>query len=177
MTGIYKITNTITKDTYIGSSKNISKRWKEHSRRIKEPNSPEYNKPLYVAMREFGFDNFQLEIIEEIPEYDKEQLHSREQYWIEQLHPTYNCLKAYTGLNKSEYSKQYRKDNIEVLLKYGEAYRKQHREEAKKYAYEYNHRLCNYNGEIINLVSLAGRFRRAGITKAATEAKKYLIEE
>ena len=30
ISGVYKITNTITGDFYIGSSKNVKKRWVEH---------------------------------------------------------------------------------------------------------------------------------------------------
>ena len=30
ISGVYKITNTVTGDFYIGSSKNIERRWKAH---------------------------------------------------------------------------------------------------------------------------------------------------
>ena len=51
MTGIYKITNKITGDCYIGQSIDIEKRWKEHINSSKNKNSSEYQKILYRAFR------------------------------------------------------------------------------------------------------------------------------
>lgn len=31
MIGVYKITNSITNEFYIGSSKNVQRRWREHT--------------------------------------------------------------------------------------------------------------------------------------------------
>lgn len=45
--GIYKITNTITKEIYIGKTNNFIRRWKDHQRLAITPNHKEYNKILY----------------------------------------------------------------------------------------------------------------------------------
>lgn len=60
MTGIYKITNLITKQSYIGQSNNIERRWKEHCRPSK------VNKSLISnAISSFGKENFSFQILQE----------------------------------------------------------------------------------------------------------------
>ena len=64
-TGIYKITNLINHNAYIGLSINIEKRWQEHKERSQNISNKEYNKVLYKAFRKYGIDNFKFEILEE----------------------------------------------------------------------------------------------------------------
>lgn len=59
--GIYKITNKINNKVYIGQSKNISRRWREHKRHYKNKNN---SSVLYKAIRKYGLENFLFEIIE-----------------------------------------------------------------------------------------------------------------
>ena len=103
--GVYKITNNITGDFYIGSSKNIKHRWAQHKCLSMWKLHP--NVKLYNAMAEFGLDNFKFEVLEETS-----SLREREQYWIKQLKPSYNNLWA-KGRNTERYketSKRYRKE-------------------------------------------------------------------
>lgn len=79
MIGIYKITNLINGKNYIGQSISIERRFREHKRRWKEKTS---NTPFYQAIRKYGIENFSFEIVEECP---KENLDSRESYWIKHL--------------------------------------------------------------------------------------------
>lgn len=61
--GVYKITNTVTGDFYIGSSIDIKKRWYEYkspSQWVQLPKSR-----LYQDMAKYGKDNFLFEIVEE----------------------------------------------------------------------------------------------------------------
>lgn len=71
--GIYKITNLINNKCYIGYSKHIELRWKQHKK------IPNIDVAIYQAMRKYGLENFLFEVIEECP---KEQLQEREKYWI-----------------------------------------------------------------------------------------------
>ena len=64
ISGIYKITNTITGDFYIGSSKNINRRWAEHKHPSKWKRFP--NNQLYKDMQEYGVDKFVFEVLEEV---------------------------------------------------------------------------------------------------------------
>ena len=75
---IYKITNLINNKIYIGQTHfSIEKRWAEHRCDYKKE---KLQRPIYVAMRKYGIENF---IIEEIEEVSSEELNNREKYWIE----------------------------------------------------------------------------------------------
>lgn len=84
--GIYKITNLINNNAYIGLSVNIEKRWKDHIERSKNSFNKEYDKVLYKAFRKYGINNFKFEILEECK---LEELKEKEVYWIK-YYDTYN---------------------------------------------------------------------------------------
>ena len=149
--GIYRITNTITGDFYIGSSKDIKLRlachkcpstWNEHP-----------NNPLYLDMKKYGLNKFSFQILAEV---EIEQLKEKEQQFIEMMKPTYNQMNA-KGLN-IEKRKEYEKTN-----------------KRKQYHKEYDNQLCYYNGKTMTLGALRKRLKRKGIEHPQIEAKKYLV--
>ena len=156
---VYKITNTITGDFYIGSSKDVKRRWTQHK-------SPSIwnrcsNNQLYKDMQEYGKDKFVFEILAEVEE---DKLKEIEQQFIETLKPTYNSNRA-NGLDierKKEYDKEYKKTE-------------RRKETLRKASNKYNNQLCLYNGETLTLNALRKRFMRQGIDHCTVEAKKYLI--
>ena len=79
MIGIYKITNKVNYKVYIGQSINIEERWKHHKLYYSNKKLKEYNTKFYRAIRKYGIENFDFEIIEECP---IELLNEREKYWI-----------------------------------------------------------------------------------------------
>ena len=87
--GIYKITNIITGDFYIGSSKDVKRRWRHHKCHSVWNNNP--NNPMYIDMRKYGVDKFEFQVIEEV---EAEKLKEAEQKFIETLKPTYNSNRA-----------------------------------------------------------------------------------
>ena len=58
--GIYKITNLVTDECYIGQSVDVYKRWNDHCKCGLGIDTPPGNK-LYKAMQEYGLDNFTFE--------------------------------------------------------------------------------------------------------------------
>ena len=74
MIGIYKITNLVNNKIYIGQSKNIEQRWKEHIRHSKNEHNA---KKTYIhkAINKYGKDNFKFEVLEEckFEELDKKE--------------------------------------------------------------------------------------------------------
>lgn len=157
ISGVYKITNKVTGDFYIGSSKNIKQRWACHKCPSTLKKCPD--NPLYLDMKKYGLDSFELQILEEVePEYLKEA----EQKFIEVLKPTYNDRNA-NGWDTERYKKYYKSDKC--------------KESNKKARNKYNNQLCCYNGEILTLNTLAARFRKSGIKHYILEAKKYLIKK
>lgn len=99
MIGIYKITNLITKQSYIGQSNNIERRWKEHCRPSKA------NKSLISdAINSFGKENFSFQILQECK---IEELDSYEEFYIKKyntINPNgYNVESSVNG-NSRNYS-------------------------------------------------------------------------
>ena len=109
ISGIYKIINIITKDFYIGSSKNVKQRWINH----KCPSTwkRHSNKPMYLDMQKSGVAEFDFQILEEV---EIEQLKEKEQQFIEKMHPTYNSYNA-KGLDVDKYDNQLCRYNSETL--------------------------------------------------------------
>lgn len=67
MYDVYKIVNNVNGKLYIGYSKDIKQRWRNHVRcSIKQCKEHEY--PLYKSMRKHGQDNFSLHIIKRFDE-------------------------------------------------------------------------------------------------------------
>ena len=159
ISGIYKITNTITGDFYIGSSKNVKHRWAAHKIHSVHKRCP--NNPMYLDMQKYGVDKFEFQIIAEV-EVDK--LKEAEQQFIEKLQPTYNNRRA-NGWNIER--------RKETCRKYSKEYNKS--DKFKKAQKQYDNQLCFYNGETLTLSALRERFRRQGIPHPTQEAKKYLL--
>ena len=79
VTGIYKITNQITGEVYIGQAVNVQKRFSEHAKCGLGIDTPAGNK-LYAAMKEYGLDAFSWELLEECK---SELLNEKERKYIE----------------------------------------------------------------------------------------------
>lgn len=163
ISAVYKIVNTVTKDSYIGSSKDVMKRWRSHKSPSAWKRNP--NIPLYRDMQKYGVDAFRFQILAPVvPEHLKDV----EQEPIEMLHPAYNDRRAngrdVEGLK--EYQKKYQKE-----------YSKTDKGKANnlKQSKKYQSRLCSYNGETLTLNALHLRFKKAGVKHPVLEAKKYLL--
>lgn len=77
--GIYKITNIITDECYIGQSVDIYKRWNDHCKCGLGIDTPPGNK-LYKAIQEYGLENFTFELLTAC---NQTELNEKEQYFIE----------------------------------------------------------------------------------------------
>lgn len=84
MIGIYKITNTVTNQCYIGQSSRIERRWMEH----KTPKARGNNR-LHDDMKKYGIENFTFEVIEEC---EQSKLSERELHYIRKMKPFYNTV-------------------------------------------------------------------------------------
>lgn len=88
--GIYIIKNKINNKVYIGQSKNINKRIKEHINALK--NGVHQNKHLQFAFDKYGINNFDIDILESCSE---DNLNEREIYYIN----FYNSTSRNCGYN------------------------------------------------------------------------------
>ena len=142
---VYKFTNTVTGDFYIGSHNNIKKSLANHKYQSIWISIP--NDQMYQDIQKYGDDKFELEVLEVV---EPEQLKEVEQQFIETLKPTYNQMNE-KDLD-IERHKEYQKANN-----------------------KYQNQLCCYNGETLTLNALSMRFKRRGLSNPMQEAKKYLI--
>ena len=78
-TGIYKITNQLTSECYVGQAVDIASRWKDHAKCGLGIDTPAKNK-LYKAMTEYGLSHFSWEILEECERAD---LDEKEKFFID----------------------------------------------------------------------------------------------
>lgn len=88
VSGVYKITNTITGDFYIGSSQKVTMRFSNHLNRDARRY---YRKDkFHTDVIDFGKENYKCELLEECA---VENLLEREQYYFDILHPKYNQVR------------------------------------------------------------------------------------
>lgn len=103
---IYKIINDINNKVYIGQTTlKIKDRFYQH---INSAQNNKINTHLYSAMRKYGTEHFQIQLIEEV---DDNLLSKREQYWIKY----YNSYKA--GYNSTIGGEGYVLYNREEIYK------------------------------------------------------------
>ena len=128
---IYSVRNIIDDDVYIGSTcSSLSQRMVKH-----RSDSKRLKMRLYDKMQEIGVDNFYIELVEEHPSDNIEQLRRREGELI-RLMGTLN--KRIDGRTQSEYYQdnrerklQYMADNRDYFLQKHREYNESHREEMR----------------------------------------------
>lgn len=77
---IYKITNKVNNKVYIGKTKkSIESRFRAHMRGAKK----KVNRHLYDAMNHYGYDNFEISLVEQCESLD--DLNEKEKFWIKEL--------------------------------------------------------------------------------------------
>ena len=97
MIGIYKIENKINGKVYIGQSIDILRRWREH--RVAAHNN---EAPLYRAIRKYGLESFNFEVIEECC---REELNDKEINYIIEYDSFYTGYNLTTGGDASTWVK------------------------------------------------------------------------
>ena len=171
---VYRITNTVTGDFYIGSSKDVKHRWASHKCKYAWNRCP--NNPLYIDMKKYSVENFVFEVLAEVEE---DKLKEKEQYFIETLKPTYNQMNA-KGWDVARYKEYKKTDKCKDYQKqYHKEYQKSEKgkESHRKANNKYYSQLCFYNGETMTLNALRMRFWKQGLSNPTAEAKKYLIKD
>lgn len=90
MKGIYKFTNKITNEVYIGQSKHIEARWTQHLNAIDDVK-------FHLSLREYGITNFIFEVLEENPNFTDEDLDRLEKQYIKDYDSYNNGLNSTSG--------------------------------------------------------------------------------
>lgn len=80
---IYKFTNKVNGKVYVGQTNDIVKRKRGHKSTAFNSKSKDYNLPFHNALRKYGWENFDFEILEEIDDaFGREYLNEREKFFI-----------------------------------------------------------------------------------------------
>lgn len=87
--GVYRITNKVTGDCYVGSSKHVHDRCHEHQANLRK--NAHINRHLQAAWNKYGEAVFECDVLEECA---ITAVIEREQYWIDALAPAYNIRKT-----------------------------------------------------------------------------------
>lgn len=132
--GIYKLTHKMDNDKfYIGSSKNIKGRQYKHKSKS-NPAFPTTCK-LYQVIQQDGWDNYELEILQEYEQYDSCTIKHHEQLYISCMKPSLNTRAAYlTAEEKQEANRlaSAKKNKIDMVCECGCKVRKAHIARHKK---------------------------------------------
>jgi group I intron endonuclease len=110
--GIYKITNKLNGNFYIGSSVNLSRRFTNYFS-LSYISKVKSHLTISRALIKYGYSNFELEILEYC---EVSNLLKREQFYIDSFKPIYNIAKiagSTLGVKKSKIQR----DNISKALK------------------------------------------------------------
>jgi len=124
---IYKITNCIDDEVYVGSTtQSLTRRFNDHISSI----NYKPRRTLYIHMKKLGKDKFCISLIENYPCTNRTELLCREGQLIREF-GTINCQIA--GRTDVEYAE----DNKERLIEYRKEYYKSNNERIRKNVDEY----------------------------------------
>ena len=168
---IYVIRNHVNDLVYVGSTTQpLSKRFVQHRNDMKR--SPTYK--LYKAFNEMGVDNFYIELVDNSPCENKEQLRAKEGHHIRLYNSVQN---GYNGIIAGRDDITYRNENKEKIYTRAQLYREANREKEKERCKLYREK----NKEILIVRSKERREthkeQTASIGKLYREANKEKIAE
>ena len=108
--GIYKIQNKVNGKVYVGASRNIKARFRQHKSTLR--NNVHICKELQSEYTEYGEDQFFHEVLEVC---DEELLNKREQFWTDKLKSNnanygYNRRKDVTNNGGIEFTEEAKKN-------------------------------------------------------------------
>ena len=115
---IYCYTNKINQHKYVGQTNNLKRRIREHRSCAFNENASSYNDLIHKKIRQYGEENFDIEVLEKIYTTDIEIVNEREIYWIDKKESFCGTGKGYNstrgGFN-SEHAQQLSKEQIEEI--------------------------------------------------------------
>jgi len=154
---IYKlVSNDVEiKECYVGSTINFIRRKHAHKNNCNNENGKNYNIYVYQFIRDNnGWDSFSMVQIEEFKFNTRNELNSRERYWIEQLQATLNkniptrTDQEYRDQNKYKMTEYYEQNKNKNKYKDKQ---KEYLLKNKEYNKEYSKEYRLNNKEILNI--------------------------
>lgn len=116
---IYCYTNKINNHKYVGQTSHVNRRKSEHKYAAFTPNANDYSLLFHKKLRQYGLDNFDFEILEEIETEDLDYVDEREQYWIKEKNSFVKNGQGYNitlgGQNKGRHKSIEREKVLKVI--------------------------------------------------------------
>lgn len=148
---IYKIISANTDLIYYGSTakKTLAQRMTQHRSDYQKYLTGKRNFSSAYSIMEQG--DYQIILVETYPCLNRDELHAREQYWIEQT-PCVNIKKAICSaeervIDRKVATKKYRDNNREKIKKINRDYKENNKEKVKEYFTKNKERLYKINKE------------------------------
>ena len=82
---IYCYTNKINQHKYVGQTNNLQRRINEHKSCAFNEKASSYNDLIHKKIRQYGIENFQIDVLETLYTDDIQEVNEREIYWIKKL--------------------------------------------------------------------------------------------
>jgi group I intron endonuclease len=120
---VYKITNDVNNELYIGSTiKTLSQRMAKHRQDSKQERCQNYK--IYKAFEEIGVEHFKIVLLEECLCVNRDQLRAKEDHYIQLLKPAYNMISAVLNLEnqKKNRAEHYDTNKDDILTRNKEYY-------------------------------------------------------
>ena len=136
---IYKICSDECEDFYIGSTRNMVQRRRNHKNSCNVLNNPKYNYKIYRTIRDNdGWENWRMVPLEKMENSTKFEAECREEVVRCEFQAKMNSRRATLGnMTREEYNKQHYQENIDHIKEYKKQYRQENidqiRERDKKY--------------------------------------------
>ena len=183
---VYKLSskNENIPQCYIGSTTNLKKRLYNHRNSNNNENNKNYNMGLYKFIRDNGgFDEFKIEILEELSCNNKQELHTIEKNYIIQNNDLLN-LKIPTRTQKQYYDensdkiKEYQKKlRIQNIEKYGDEYINKKREYQREYQNNNRQKTRDYSNKWVkNNKDHCKKYYNDNIDKIKQYQKEYRLK-
>ena len=103
---IYCYENKINHHKYIGQTNNLKRRFLSHKNSAFNESSKDYNCLFHKKLRQYGIDNFDFYVVEELDTNDSDYVDFRESFWIQKLN---TWCRYNQGYNETTGGKQYKK--------------------------------------------------------------------
>ena len=125
---IYCIRNNVNDDVYVGSTTQpLSQRFQKHKCDLKNPKKNNFK--FYQYMNELGEQNFYIELIEEYPCENIEQLRRKEGEWIRKMATLNTKIAGRT-------TREYYEEHLEDKKEYDKLYHEENKDKRSKQAKE-----------------------------------------
>jgi adenylate kinase family enzyme len=130
---IYQVVSNDGEMIYIGSTTQpLSKRFVEHRSQFNRNGGGKHNRCISQIFERYGVENCKIELLENFPCTNKDQLNAREGFWIRQT----DCVnKRIAGRTQQDWEQEhpesmvarrqrYRENNLEYIREYDKNYKR-----------------------------------------------------